>query len=61
MCVFFEEHDTLDPPEPKKRTPFEEKRANARTLQELIELGYEEGMEYPEAWAQRVHNARHDF
>ena len=57
MSVFFEEHDTLDPPV-KEKTPFEVRRERARTEQELVDLGYEEGMEFPEAWARHVLAAR---
>lgn len=38
----------------KEPTPFERKRAAATTYEELVRLGYEEGMDYPEGWAEHV-------
>lgn len=42
--------------QPKKKVPteFERKRAACRTYDELVELGYAEGMEFPEGWAEHV-------
>jgi len=42
----------------KLLTPFEQKRAAAVTYAELVELAYEENMEFPEGWAEHVLNAR---
>jgi hypothetical protein len=49
--------DDVEPPS-KQLTPFERKRAAATTYEDLVALGYEEGMEFPEAWAKRVWRAR---
>ena len=38
----------------KQKTVFEIKRAAAKTYTELVALGYEEEMEFPEAWAEHV-------
>ena len=43
---------------PKQPTLFEQKRAAATTYEELVELGYDEGMEHPEVWATHVLFAR---
>ena len=45
----------------KEATPFEQRRAAATTYEELVALGYEEGMDWPEEWAERVINARNNF
>ena len=37
---------------PKKLTPFEQKRAAAITYEDLVELGYNEDMDFPESWAE---------
>jgi hypothetical protein len=54
--IIFPDTDTLN--EKKKPTPFEQRRANARTFEELVALGEDTGMEFPEEWAQRVLSAR---
>ena len=46
--------------EKKEPTPFEKKRATATTYDELVALGYERGMDFPEEWAERVINARNN-
>lgn len=43
---------------PKKKTPFQRKRAAATTYEELVELGYDEEMDFPESWAEHVLQAR---
>ena len=48
----------VEKPSEKVLTPFERKRAAATTYEQLVALGYEEGMEFPEAWAERVWYAR---
>jgi hypothetical protein len=47
--------------QPKKKVPtaFEVKRAACKTYEELVELGYEEGFEHPEGWADHVWHQRH--
>ena len=47
------------PPKKKAPTPFEIKRAACQTYEELVELGYAEGMEHPEGWATHVWEQRH--
>jgi len=45
----------IRPDKPKKPpTEFERKRAAATTYEELVRLGYEEGFEFPEGWAEHV-------
>ena len=43
---------------PKKLTPFERKRAAAITYEDLVELGYNEDMDFPESWAEYVLQGR---
>jgi hypothetical protein len=54
--IIFPDTDTLD--EKKKLTPFEQRRANAHTFEELVALGEDTGMDFPEEWAERVLSAR---
>lgn len=42
------------PPKRKEPTPFERKRAACHTYEELVDLGYAEGMSCPEGWAEHV-------
>ena len=44
---------------PKKPlTPFEQRRAAATSYNDLVQLGYDEGMLHPESWAEHVIWAR---
>ena len=43
---------------PKELTPFERKRSAATTYEELVDLGYNQGMDFPENWAEHVLKAR---
>jgi hypothetical protein len=52
---------TIENPEflfKRKKTQFEQRRAAATTYEELVDLGYDEGMKFPEAWAEYVLQAR---
>ena len=53
--------DDIEMSSNKEGTPFEQKRKAATTYEELVALGYEEGMDWPEEWAERVINARNNF
>ena len=44
----------------KELTPFEQKRAAATTYEELVKLGYEKDMEFPETWAKHVLDVRQE-
>jgi hypothetical protein len=45
-------------PRKKEPTPFEIRRAACKTHQDLVDMGYAEGMAHPEAWADHVWTMR---
>ena len=48
----------ISPPKKKEPTAFERKRAACQTYEELVQLGYDEGMAHPEGWADHVWHGR---
>lgn len=53
--------DDVERVTPKTLTPFQRKRKEAKTYEELVYLGYAEGFNNPEEWADRVIQARDRF
>lgn len=42
----------------KNKTAFELKRAGAKTYEELVQVGIDANMHFPEGWAEHVMNQR---